>query len=55
MMLKMTAKIFCLIFVLFNIKIMYEVCMTNYAESYALGQQLSLALAPRVHQGKVLT
>ena len=58
-MLKMSsAKTFVLIYALF-VRILYEICITDYTESYILGQQLSLAcsgrLAPRARQGKLLT
>ena len=53
-----SANTICLIFGLIK-KNLYEVCMTDYAESYILGQQLSLActghLAPRACQVKLLT
>ena len=54
--LKMSTKTLLLNFLV--VKNMYEVSMTNYAESYALGQQLSLScsghLVPRAYQGKLL-
>ena len=45
------AKTFCLIFGLID-KLLYDV-YENYVESYALGQQFSLACSGR--QGKLLT
>ena len=48
-----SAEIFILNLALF-VKILYEVCVANYAESYALGQHISLGCSGRSPPRKVV-